>query len=292
MEIRVLRYFLAVASEQSISGAAETLHLTQPTLSRQLMELEKELGTTLFIRGNRSITLTDDGMLLRKRAEEILELVEKTEAELQIPDGAVAGDIYIGGGESHAMRMIADVIQELRKEHPLIRYHFFSGNAEDVTERLDRGLLDFGVLIEPTDLSKYESMTLPAKDVWGVLMRRDSPLAAKQEIRPEDLREVPLIGSRQRLISGTLGQWFQAEYERLNLVATYNLVYNASLLVKSGVGYALCLDKLVNTADASELCFRPLAPRLEAGMYIVWKRYQMFSRASEAFRQKLLKALS
>lgn len=291
MEIRVLKYFLTVAREQSISAAAESLHLTQPTLSRQLIDLEKELGTTLFIRGNRRITLTDDGMLLRKRAEEILDLVDKTEAELHLPEGPVAGDIYIGGGETHVMGLIARVIQSLQAEHPQIRYHFFSGNAEDVTERIDKGLLDFGILIEPTDLSKYESLKLPAKDVWGVLMRKDSPLAKKKTISPEDLWEVPLIISRQRLVSGALGEWFQTDPEQLNVVATYNLVYNASLLVRDGIGYAISLDKLVNTTGDSELCFRSLRPKLEAGLDIVWKRYQVFTRAAELFLEKLHQAL-
>ena len=176
MEIRVLRYFLAVAREESISGAAGYLHLTQPTLSRQLMDLEEELGKKLFLRGSRKVTLTEDGLLLRKRAEEILDLVEKTQSEFHETDQAgISGDIYIGGGETQAMRMVAQTARELQADHPQIRYHLYSGNAEDVSERLDKGLLDFGMMIRPFDIKKYDSVQLPATDTWGVLMRKDSP---------------------------------------------------------------------------------------------------------------------
>ena len=187
MDIRVLRYFLAVTREESISGAAESLHMTQPTLSRQLMDLEEEIGKKLLIRGNRRITLTEEGMLLRKRATEILDLVDKTEAELMAPDEAVGGDIYIGGGETDAMRLIARIATDLQKSCPQIRYHLFSGNADDVAERLDKGLLDFGILIEPADMKKYDYIRLPATDTWGLLMPKDCPLASHSVIRPEDL---------------------------------------------------------------------------------------------------------
>lgn len=283
MELRVLRYFLAVAREESISHAAEYLNLTQSTLSRQIMDLEEELGVKLFIRGNRRITLTDEGMLLRKRAEEIVSLVEKTETELATPGDTVSGEVYIGGGETHGMRPIAKAIRAMREKYPYVNFHLYSGNAEDVTERLDKGLIDFGVLIQPTNLSKYESLRLPDVDTWGVLMRSDSPLAGKEAICPEDLWDVPLLSSRQRLVSGDIAKWMKKDYGKLNLVATYNLIYNASLLVEEGVGYALTLDKLVNTTGDSNLCFRPLEPRLEVGLDIVWKKYQVFSRAAEIF---------
>lgn len=226
-------------------------------------------------------------MLLRKRAEEILELVDKTEAELHLPEEAVSGDIYIGGGETHAMGIIAGTISSMQKQHPGIRYHFFSGNAQDVTERLDKGLLDFGILIEPADLGKYESLRLPAKDRWGLMMRKDSPLSEKEHIAPEDVWELPLITSRQRLPGSDLEKWFRRDYDALNIVATYNLVYNASLLVRDGIGYAVCLDKLINTTGDSQLCFRPFQPTLEAGLDIVWKRYQVFTRAAELFLERL-----
>ena len=287
MELRVLRYFLAVAREESISAAADFLHLTQPTLSRQIMELEKELGAQLLIRGSRKVTLTDKGMLLRKRAEELVALAEKTQTEFAASDDTVSGEVYIGGGETHAMRIIARVIKNLQNQYPDIRYQLYSGNAEDVTERLDKGLLDFGLLIEPTDLSKYDYIRLAATDIWGVLMRKDSPLAAADTIRPQDLWDVPLLASRQRLVHNSIAQWMQKDYDNLNIVANYNLIYNASLLVEEGVGYALTLEGLVNTTGNSILCFKPLEPRLEVGLAVVWKKYQVFSKAAEIFMNEL-----
>lgn len=287
MEVRVLRYFLTVAREESISGAADFLHLTQPTLSRQLMDLEEELGKKLFIRGNRRITLTKEGMLLRKRAEEIVGLVEKTAAELLAPEDAIGGDIYLGAGETDAMRLVAKIIKELQNDYPNLRYHLFSGNADDVTERLDKGLLDFGLLIEYPNIQKYDAIRLPVTDVWGVLTRKDSPLASLHTIRPEDLRGLPLIVSRQTLQSRELSGWFKKDLESLSVKMTYNLVYNASLMVQEGIGYALTLDKLVNLAGNNDLCFKPLSPRCEARLFIVWKKYQIFSKAAELFLKKL-----
>lgn len=290
MELRILKYFLAVAREESISGAAQALHMTQPTLSRQLMDLEEELGKQLLIRGSRRITLTEEGMLLRKRAAEILDLVEKAEAELTAPDEVVNGDIYIGGGETEAMRMIAEIATGLQRSCPDIRYHLYSGNADDVTERLDKGLLDFGVLIEPANMKKYDYIRLPATDTWGLLMPRDCPLAARTVIRPQDLWDLPIITSRQSMLSNEFSGWLGKEFEKLRIVATYNLVYNASLLVAAGMGYALCLDKLVNTSEESPLCFRPLEPRMEVHLDIVWKKYQVFSGAAERFLKEVREA--
>jgi DNA-binding transcriptional LysR family regulator len=287
VELRVLRYFLAVAREENITNAAESLHVTQPTLSKQLMDLEVELGKKLFIRGNRKITLTEEGLFLRKRAQEIIDLVGKTESEFNKPDENISGDIYIGGGETDAMRLIAKTVNTLQREYPNIHYHLFSGNADDVTERLDKGLLDYGILIEPVDIKKYDYLRLPATDTWGLLMKKDSPLAEFDSIRSEQLWDIPLICSRQTLVSNEIAEWLKGDYEKLNVVATYNLIYNASLMVDEGVGYALCLDKLVNTSSDSGLCFRPLEPKLKAGLVIVWKKYQVFSKANEVFLQKL-----
>lgn len=287
MELRVLQYFLAIARAQSISGAAEVLNISQPTLSRQIKELEEELGAALFYRGNRKISLTGEGVLLRKRAEQIVELVQKTEEELAATEDAVSGTIYIGGGETHAFRPLAKTIQGLVRQYPDIHVQIFSGNAEDVTERLDKGLVDFGLLIEATDLSKYDYIRLPAVDIWGVLMRKDSPLAALEAIQPEDLRHAPLICSRQALQGGQLSSWLKVGYERLNMAASYNLLFNASLLVEAGVGYALCLDNIINTTGESSLCFRPLRPTLESHVDIVWKKHQVFSKASEIFLEKI-----
>lgn len=292
MEIRVLRYFLAVAQEESISGAAEYLHLTQPTLSRQLMDLEAELGKKLLVRGSRKVTLTQAGLLLRRRAEEILDLVGKTEQDFRQPDAVISGEVSIGAGETEAMRLVSTVAKTLQGRYPDIRYHLYSGNAEDVTERLDKGLLDFGILIEPVDISKYDFVKLPSRDIWGLLLRRDHPLAARTVIRPEDLLDLPLLVSRQTLIKNDFSVWLGCDFSTLHIVATYNLIYNASQMVLEGMGCALSLDRLVNTSCTSALCFRPLAPQVEVGMDIVWKKYQVFSRAAEAFRDCLVAAFS
>ena len=286
MELRVLQYFLAVAREQNISAAAQSLHLTQPTLSRQLKELEEELGKQLMVRGNRKITLTEEGMLLRKRAEEILELVNRTEQELARSADAVSGDIYIGTGETDGVRQLARTAKQLQKSCPGIRFHIVSGDAVDVCERLDKGLLDFGVLLGDIDKIKYRYLELPMKDTWGVLMRRDSPLSARETVSPRDLWDKPLILSRQVDNKSGLYRWLGKEPSELHTVATYNLIYNASLMVDEGMGYAFTLDKLVNTTG-SNLCFRPLRPRLELGMYLVWKKSQIFSRAAELFLEHL-----
>ncbi len=296
MEIRVLKYFLTVAREGTITGAANSLHLTQPTLSRQLMDLEKELGHKLLIRGKHNVSLTQEGMILRKRAEEIVDMVEKTESEFQSITDIVSGDIYIGGGESDCMKYIAEIIKEIQTDYPDIKFHIHSGNAEDVTEKLDKGLLDFGVLIQPVDLSKYDNLSLPAKDVWGVVMRKDSPLAQKEYIELSDLYGLPLINSRQAMrktsSKNEFIEWFNGEFEKLNTVATINLVYNAAVMVKAGIGYAITLDKLVDVSKESELCFRPLKPCLESRLDIVWKKYQVFSPAATLFLEKLKERFS
>lgn len=291
MEIRVLRYFLAIAREGSITNAANFLHVTQPTLSRQIRDLEEELGQKLFIRGSHSMTLTTEGMILRKRAEEIISMVDKTEAEFNSMENMVSGDIYIGRGETDVIKLVAQIAYELRVSYPGIHYHLYSGNSEDVTERLDKGLLDFGILIQPADISKYDYINLPARDTWGVIMRRDSPLAEKEVIRKEDLLGVPLICSRQAISGERRGnefaEWFGEDFDRLDIVTTFNLIYNAAIMVEAGIGYALTIDRIVNTAESSNLCFRPLEPRLDSGLNVIWKKYQVFSSAAELFLNKL-----
>lgn len=287
MDIRVLQYFLAVAREESITRAAETLHMTQPPLSRQLKDLENEVGKQLLIRGSKKVTLTEDGMLLRKRAEEMVALMEKTKAELTSSDETISGEIYMGSGETEAVSTIAKIAKNLQEEYPLIRYHIYSGDAEHIIERLDKGLIDFGLLVEPFDIEKYDFLRLPEKDTWGVLMRKDSPLAEKESICAEDLWDKPLIISHQTSISNEMIAWLRKDISQLNIVATYDLLYNASRFVKMGLGYAIALDKLINTSGDSNLCFRPLYPVSEAGLCIVWKRYQVFSRATELFLRKI-----
>lgn len=292
MEIRVLQYFLAVAREQNISNAAEILHITQPTLSRQLKDLEDELGKQLFIRGNRKITLTEDGMFFRKRAEEIVELVRKTKKEITNPNDIISGDIYIGAGETNAINIIANVFKNLNKKYPNIHYHISSDDGLDVTENLDKGLIDFGILLGDIDKTKYNYITFPVKDIWGILMRNDSPLSKLETISSKDLIDKPLIISRQVNNNTDMVKWFSTDIKKLNVVATYNLVYNASILVNSGLGYAITLDKLVNTTGSSTLCFKPLFPKLELEINIVWKKYQVFSKASDAFLSELQKDLN
>lgn len=290
MELRVLQYFLAVAREQSIIRAAESLHLSQPTLSTQIKAMEEELGKQLLIRGtkgSRKVTLTEEGMILRKRAEEILNLVQKTEREISLSDQVIVGDVFIGAGETDAVRFIAKAARELYKIYPGIHYHISSGNARFVIEQLDKGLIDFGIVFGSVDHAKYNSIEMPFKDIWGVLMLKDSPLAGKETISPEDLWDKPLILSQQADNRGELTSWMQKEMSELEIVATYNLLFNASLMVEEGLGYAIGFDKIINTSGNSNLCFRPLSPKREAGMSIIWKKYQVFSKACEKFMQEI-----
>lgn len=292
MELRVLGYFLAVAREQSIIHAAESLHLSQPTLSTQIRNMEDELGKQLLIRGtkgSRKVTLTEEGMILKKRAEEILNLVEKTEKEITQSDNVIVGDVYIGTGETDAVRLLAKAAKELQETYPGIHYHISSGNAEFVLDQLDKGLVDFGVVFGDVDSAKYNAFKMPVRDTWGVLMRRDSILAEKQTVSPKDLWDKPLIVSHQRNQDGQFHSWLNGNISKLNVVATYNLLFNASLLVDEGLGYAIGLDKIINTGENSRLCFRPLEPAVEAEMHIIWKKYQIFSKAAEQFMIKLKK---
>ena len=294
MEIRALENFLAVAREQNITAAAESLHISQPALSTQLKSMETELGKQLLIRGvkgSRKVMLTEEGMILRKRAEEILSLMRRTEEEIAGSNETIAGNVFIGTGETEIVRLFARIAKKLQQKYPDIRYHISSGNAEHVLEYLDKGLIDFGLLFTEIDTQKYEAIPVPIKDTWGVLMRKDSPLAQKETICPKDLWDKPLIVSHQKGDDAYLNQWLGREESELNIVATYNLVFNASLLVDEGLGYALCYDKLVNT-HGSNLCFRPFSPRLDAYGFIVWKKYQVFSKAANIFLQNLRSMLS
>ena len=293
MELRVLNYFLTVAREGGLTGASEVLHVTQPTMSRQIQELEEELGQKLFIRTTRSMVLTPEGMLLRKRAEEILEMAERTKSEFSAMGSTVAGDVLIGSGETFALKQLTDLMAQIREEYPGIHFQIYSGNAEEVAERLEKGLLDFGVFVEPADISRYNSIRLPVMDTWGLILRKDHPLAQKEHITREDLGDVPLIMSRQEMAAQKAGNnyldWFGGSYELLNVVAGYNLMYNGALMVRSGLGCAVGLDRIVNTTETSDLCFRPFDPPLEAGIVVVWKKYQVFSKAAEILLEKMKK---
>ncbi len=286
MEIRVLRYFLAVAREGSITHAAQRLHVSQPTLSKQLKELEGQLGKKLFIRGSFSVRLTEEGMLLRKRAEDILDMVDKTEEEFKALGEVNGGDIHIGCAESENIKYLARCVKALQTRYPRVRVHLYSGDTEDLSGRLDRGLLDFAVIAQAVDLSKYNYLEVPESDTWGVVMRKDAPLAAKESVGIEDLLDLPLIVSRQGLRED-IPKLFGEKVDRLRVTATLNLTYNGSVMVREGLGYLLTFDKLVDTGEESELCFRPLSPRLETKLYIVWKKYQAFSPAADALLHTL-----
>ncbi len=290
MEIRVLRYFLAVAREQSVTKAAARLHISQPTLSKQIKDLERELGKRLFVRGNYDMRLTDEGALLRKRAEDILAMVDRTAAEFASLDDFVGGDISIGCAETDGIKYLAQCVGKLQRERPGVRLHLYSGDTEDVTLRLDQGLLDFGVLVESADLGRYNGLVLPFTDILGVSMREDSPLAQKEVIQKEDLLDLPLICTRQSLRTSLLS-WFGEEVDSLNIAATFNLSYNSKILVQEGLGYAISLNKdLFDTNPNTGLCFRPLYPRLESKMYLVWRKFQAFTPAAKALFEEIQKA--
>lgn len=248
------------------------------------------MGQQLFVRGSHSVSLTPEGMILRKRAEDVIAMVDKIEDEFYTMGDSVSGDIHIGAGETYVFRYIVDILKNLQRDYPNIHCHLYSGNAAEVTERLDKGLLDFGLLMQPADITKYDYFNLPEKDIWGVVMRKDSLLAEKKMISCQDLEGLPLICSRQSIQAmerNTFIEWFEGKLEQMNIIATFSLVYNAALMVQQGLGYMITVDNLVNTAVNPDLCFRPLSPKLEAGLTIVWKKYQYFSSAADLFLERL-----
>lgn len=293
MELRTLEYFLAVAREESILRASNYLHLTQPTLSRQMHDLEEELGKQLFIRGNRKITLTEDGVLFRQRANEILMLVRKTRDELSAKEDAVSGDIFIGASEMDSFKFFANAAKRFQESNPDVCFHLYTGDGIQQLEMLDSGLIDFALLIEPTDVKQYDFLYQPAAEPCGVIMRRDSPLAQKESIQPEDLKDLPLVMPRQFMEHGFFSKWIGEMMEDLHIVATADLPYNVAIMVAQGLGYAICLnfDLMVNDPGC-KLCFRPLEPALAPGVYIVWKKYRVFPKASELFLEYVRRELS
>ena len=296
MDIRVLKYFLAVAREGSITKAANVLHLTQPTLSRQLQDLEKELKHKLLIRGQHNVSLTPEGHILRQRAEEIVDMVEKTKNEFRSKKDTISGTVYIGSGESYVISLITNIIKNIQTEYKEIKFDFLSGDATNLCEKLDKGLLDFAVLIEATNISKYDYLSLPKKDVWGLAMKKSDALAKNKTITFNDLKNIPIIVS-SRLLKRTITddnfhKWFKGNLKNLNIVATYNLFYNAGLMVNSNIGYALTLDKLTNITESSNLTFRPLSPKLESKLNIVWKKNHLFSPAAKLFLERLKEKFS
>lgn len=286
MEIRVLRYFLEIAREGNMSHAAQRLHVSQPTLSKQMKDLERELGKKLFRRGSTSVSLTDEGMLLRKRAEDILDMVDKTADEFKALDIITGGDVQIGCAESHLIKYLARVIRSLQRTYPLFRYHITSGNTEQVVERLDRGLLDFAVIVEPPNLSRYNYVEVPGTDVWGLVMPKAHPLAGKQVITVDDLLGIELICSEQGM-KYDIARWCGEKADQLKLSGTVNLCYNGGVCVKEGLGCMLTFDRLLDTTPESELRFVPLSPLLETKMYVIWKKYQMFTPIAELLLNEL-----
>ena len=283
MEFRVLEYFLAVVKEESISGAAKFLHLSQPTLSRQLKDMENELGKTLFIRSNRKIKLTEEGLILRKRAEEIIEIMKKAQAEINLSDEILAGNIYIGAGETVGVRELIRVFKNLRKEYPLINLHIVSGDKTTVLEDLEHGLIDFALVFGKVDNNRYDGFSLKSVDCFGVMMRKDDPLAEKDIIKPDDLFNKPLILSRQLYKDNNISELLSCDKKKINIVGTYNLLFNGSLMVEEGIGYAICFDNIINVTGDSKLCFRPLSVEIRPKMSLVWKKNQVFTKLSEKF---------
>ncbi|MGG5373060.1 LysR family transcriptional regulator [Enterococcus sp. AZ196] len=285
MELRVLNYFLTVAREKTISKAAEVLHLSQPTLSKQLKDLEEELGVQLFIRGNREISLTEDGVYLQNRGKEILSLVDTTTSNLQ-KNEVIGGDIMIGGGETQAFHFLSVILNELMEKYPDINVHLYSGNADDVKDKIDMGLLDFGLVIDPVEKQKYEYLPLPISDRWGILINENHALASKAFVTPKDLTDHALLISNQTLVNNQLSEWLGENLSHFNIAGSYNLLYNASLLVKEGNIVAFCIDGIINT-KGSGLVFVPLKPALNARINIIWKKKQIFSNAGTLLLEKL-----
>ena len=283
MDLRQLRYFLAVAEERNITAAAEYLAISQPALSRQMHELEDKLGVRLFERGSRNVTLTPAGEFVRERAEEIIALADRTELEVTSWDQPVAGPVYIGAAETDSLRIILHVARNLQRICPQTKFHIYSGDAEDLIPRLDSGLLDFALLFEPYDMSKYATCRLPVEDRWGVLMPRDCELAGKAAIAAADIKPLPLIISRQTRFDDCLMRWMGADERELHVTGTYNLINNAALMVSEGLGYALCLDGVVGLPEDSDIVFRPLSPNLPAKMVMAWKPGRRFTKTADHF---------
>ena len=284
MELRVLKYFLAVAREENITKAAALLHLTQPTLSRQLMQLEEELGVQLFRRSRYHIELTEDGMLLRRRAQELVDLAEKTTREFTMRETELMGEIAIGAGETRSMSFLSRAMVSFRERYPKVTFRIFSANADDVKERLDTGLLDMGLLTEPVDVGRYAFCRMKERDLWGVLVRMDSPLAKLSAVTPDDLSQVPLIVSGRERVQQELANWFGDRWEQLQIASTFNLIINAANMVRYGVGTALSFD--LNFAF-DDLRFIPLSPTMDTGTVLVWKKDLVLTPVVEAFHQHI-----
>ena len=286
MEIRTLRYFLAVAREENMTRAAEFLHVTQPTLSKQLKSLENELGKKLFTRHSFSIRLTDEGMLLRNRAEDLVSMADKIEQEFVSLDDITGGELYLGLAESYQIKYLAKAIKDFKRRYPNLHYHITSGDTEQIADKLDKGLLDFLVLAEYPDSRKYEHIEFPESDRWGLVMPKNDPLAKKKAVRAKDISGLPLFCSEQAW-NHEIKEWAGASFSEMKLEGSFRLSYNGSIFTKEGLGYLLTFDHLIDTSDKSDLAFRPLMPKVETKLYIAWNRYQTFTPIAERFLQQL-----
>ena len=280
MEIRVLRYFLMTAREENITRAAELLHITQPTLPRQLMQLEEELGTKLFERSSHSIRLTEDGMLLRRRAQELVQLADSVEKEFRHSKEEMSGTISIGSGETGSMQELAEIIRDFQEKYPLVQYDLYTATADEIKERLDKGLLDIGLLTEPVDIMKYSFIRMKRKEKWGILVRRDSKLAEKMSIGPSDLLDVPVFLAHRALVKNEIEGWFGDYYDQVQIAGTYNLINNAAVMVRNHIGVAFCFQL---QSQFDDLTYIPIEPQIETGAVIVWKKAQIVSRTTHQF---------
>lgn len=289
MELKTLKYFVMIVREQNISKAAERLYLTQPTLTKQMQELENELGAKLFERGKRKITLTEDGLFLYKKAQEIIDLETITKNSFQNKDKKINGEISIACGETYAMNYLLEIYKKIHRANPLITISLFSGNDEDVREKLNNGLAEFALFIGLTNLDNYNFIKLPLNETWGLLMNKNSQLAKKETIKSEDLSNLPLLVSRQVYRTNELSGWLNKDLSKLNIIGTYNLLYNASLMVKEDSVYAITIDKLLK--DDNKVIFKKFEPELTSNIYFAWKKYQVLSKAGQLFLDELNKKI-
>lgn len=280
MELRVLNYFLAIAREENITKAAQTLHVTQPTLSRQIAQLEEELGVKLFVRSNHNISLTEDGMILKRRAQEIISLADKTKKDFMNKEETLSGEIAIGSGEFQSTRFLSQLIAAFKEKYPLVRYEIYSGNTGNIQDNIERGLLDIGLINEPVDIRKYDFVSTAQKEKWGVMVKKDSELADKEFVRPDELIGYPLIIPSGDFIRSFIEKWFGEYASQINAVAAVNLLYNGAMMVENDIGVLMCI-KL--NSEYKNLRFVPLSPAVEAGTALAWKKEQIFSPATTAF---------
>ena len=292
MELRLLKYFIEAANELSITRAAQRLHITQPSLSRQLGTLEREIGRKLYVRESYGIRLTQDGILFRKRAQELIDLEAKTLQEFSQTDKQIiTGTVYIGAGETAGVKHIGKILRDLRSEYPAINYRMISGDFEDIAEKLGKGLIDFGLFVGKVSLRDYNIITLPYTDTWGVIVRNDDPLAELEYITPDNLRDKELLFSHQAQTQGEFSEWLGFRSDELNITGTHNLAYNASVMVREGLGVLITIDGIINTGSESGLKFIPLMPEMKAELILAWKKEAILSKAAQKFLQDLRKSL-